>query len=121
MADSIRISGANIQGVVAIGSSAAASNTGRQSVANSPAASPLEELMMTLAGNGVSAADLAGLKDAIAKDANTQEVASKKLGPAVRAWMSAMFSKAASASWQIELGMAGSLLASALERYYRYP
>ncbi|CAA0102811.1 Uncharacterised protein [Zhongshania aliphaticivorans] len=77
-----------------------------------------EGLSETLKTHGVSDGDVASLKEAINSD-SSQVVSSKnEFGPAVRSWMQSMMSKAIDASWQIELGVAGSLLATALNHYY---
>ncbi|HTD05101.1 hypothetical protein [Undibacterium sp.] len=62
--------------------------------------------------------DISSLKEAIDSDKGTEEVANKKLGPSVKAWMHNMMGKAINTSWQIELAVAGNLLTSALQAYY---
>jgi hypothetical protein len=121
MSNNINIVSSTLQGTMAIGSSSSASSTGNQSFADPASQLALNDLFRTLANHGVAKPDLDSLGVAIAEDKSSTEVASKQLGPSVRAWMSAMFSKAATASWQIELGMAGSILASAIQRYYGWP
>lgn len=67
---------------------------------------------------GISDEDVADLKNAITADVDSPDHASKKLGPAVRHWMTKMMGKAIDLSWQIEVGVAGGLLTSALQAYY---
>jgi len=43
---------------------------------------------------------------------------SKQFGESVKLWMTGMLSKAVEASWNIELGIASSILADALKHYY---
>jgi hypothetical protein len=64
--------------------------------------------------NRVSANDIQSLDAAIQKDLNAASHQYKKYGPAVKSWLQMMLSKAVDASWQIELGTASSLLATAL-------
>ena len=74
-----------------------------------------------LKNHGVGDANIAELEIAINADGKSLEVAQKRFGPAVKAWLQTMLSKAVDASWNIELGIASSLLASALQRYYGWP
>jgi AbiTii len=71
-----------------------------------------------LKSNKVAEPDIDALKVALEADALTQEVEQKRLGPRVREWLSSMFGKAVEASWQVEVGIAGGLLTSALQKYY---
>ncbi len=75
-------------------------------------------LSKTLREHGVEDADIDSLKAAIASDAAEGEPNAGKFGASVKAWLQSMLSKAVDASWQIELGVASSLLASALQRFY---
>ena len=70
---------------------------------------------------GVGEPDITALKQAINADAGAPEIVEKKFGPAVRGWLQGMLSKAVDSSWQIELGIASSLLATALQNYYGWP
>lgn len=62
--------------------------------------------------------DIEELQKAIAADATSKDVQTKTYGPRVRTWMKGMYAKAIDASWQIELGIAGTFLADALKAYY---
>lgn len=71
-----------------------------------------------LKSNKVSEPDISALKVALDADTTTPEVAAKRLGPRVKEWLSSMLSKAVDTAWQIEIGVAGGLLTSALQKYY---
>ena len=70
---------------------------------------------------GLQQDDIDGLATAIQDDAKTPEVIDpikKSFGPAVKEWMKRMLGKAIDTSWNIEVGVAGGLLANALQTYY---
>jgi len=92
------------------------SNT--QTVSNINLKGDFKALAKTLENNGVSNLDITALKDAIDEDSSIINVDSKEFGPAVKSWLKTMLSKAVETSWNIELGVASSLLASALNNYY---
>lgn len=71
-----------------------------------------------LKANKVTEPDIEALKAAIQVDALTQDVSQKSLGAGVKAWLTTMLGKAVETAWQIEVGIAGGLLTSALQRYY---
>ena len=89
-----------------------------QKVTNSIKKNDFEALSKVLYENGVDKSDLNLLKNAINKDQSFSIVEKDKFGPSVKSWMESMLSKAINTSWQIELGVAGSLLATALNNYY---
>ena len=89
-----------------------------QKVKNSIVKNNFESLAKTLQENGVHEIDVALLNEAIQNDQSFSIVERDKFGPSVKLWMELMLSKAINASWQIELGVAGSLLATALNNYY---
>lgn len=68
--------------------------------------------------HGVDDENISALEMAIKQDENTSEIAEKKFGPSLKKWLQGMLSKAVDSSWQIELGVASSLLATALQKYY---
>lgn len=80
-----------------------------------------ESLAAFLRGNKVDEADLSTLKTAIHADGPRAEDPARQFGPKVRAWMANMLKKAVETSWQIELGVASSVLATAIGRYYGWP
>ncbi|WP_157999883.1 response regulator receiver protein [Psychrobacter sp. PAMC 21119] len=89
-----------------------------QKVTNSIVKNDFDSLAVTLQQNGVHESDVALLKDAINSDQSFSIVEKDKFGPSVKSWMESILSKVINASWQIELGVAGSLLATALNNYY---
>lgn len=78
-----------------------------------------ESLRRALAEKGISSDDLKALKVAIESDPS--QVHGRALGPKVGAWVGGMIQKAATETWQIGIGAAGNLLASALGAYYGGP
>lgn len=89
-----------------------------QKVTNSIVKNDFETLSKVLQENRVDQSDVDLLKDAINNDQSFPILEKDKFGPSVKLWMESMLSKAINASWQIELGVAGSLLATALNNYY---
>ena len=76
-----------------------------------------EILSETLRNHSVSDEDISSLKNAI--DEDEPSINSKGVfGPSVNVWLKEMLSKAVDNSWKIELGIASSLLATALNKYY---
>jgi hypothetical protein len=73
-------------------------------------------LATELRSRGVAEDDIAVLNEAIRTD--PAATADGQFGPAVKSWIKRMMGKAIDASWNIELGVAGGLLTSALQRYY---
>ena len=92
------------------------SNT--QTVSNVNIKGDFSALAKTLEKNGVSDSDITALKDAIDQDSSVINDDSKEFGPAVKSWLQTMLSKAVETSWNIELGIASSLLATALNSFY---
>lgn len=87
-------------------------------ISNNVVKNDIQSLIEYLSANGVSEEDSALLNDAIQADSTVAVIAKNEFGPSVKEWIRNMMSKAIDASWQIELGMAGSLLATALNNYY---
>lgn len=94
------------------------SNT--QNVRNSINRNDIQSLVEVLKQNKVSDADINALKLAIEKDQDTEEVKTGQFGKEVSSWMGTMVSKAASTIWDIKVGAAGSLLATAIGKYYGF-
>ncbi|MFK5951311.1 MAG: hypothetical protein QM500_21360 [Methylococcales bacterium] len=92
------------------------SNT--QTVSNINMKGDFSALVKTLENNGVSESDITALKTAIDQDSSIVSDDSKEFGPAVKSWLQTMLSKAVKSSWNIELGIASSLLATALNSFY---
>ncbi|OUL57991.1 response regulator receiver protein [Pseudoalteromonas ulvae] len=89
-----------------------------QKVKNTVAKNDFEALKQELINHGVTDTDIAALKSAIESDSQVVNPEKNKFGPNVKGWLQTMLSKAVDASWQIELGVASSLLATALNNYY---
>jgi hypothetical protein len=83
-------------------------------------AGDFQSLAQELRRHNVSSTDLSELKNAIDKDKGAPELSHRKFGPSVRSWIAKMFEKAVETSWQIEIGMVGSLLAASLQKYYGF-
>lgn len=92
------------------------SNT--QAVSNVNIKGDFSALAKTLEKNGVSDSDITALKVAIEQDSSVINDDSKEFGPAVKLWLQTMLSKAVETSWNINLGIASSLLATALNSFY---
>lgn len=90
------------------------------SVTNSIAANDLESLARALRTHHVRDEDIDDLHQAIAADANTDDVRSRKLGPAVKGWIAAMVKKSAEGVWDVGVTAAGGLLGSAISAYYGF-
>ncbi|MFA5920731.1 MAG: hypothetical protein WC856_05515 [Methylococcaceae bacterium] len=93
-------------------------SSNKQNVKNTNLKGDFNALKSTLQSNGVSEGDIQLLDDAIKEDERTLDKNENEFGPAVKSWLQSMLSKAVDASWQIELGVASSLLATALNNYY---
>jgi hypothetical protein len=85
-------------------------------ISNTSVKGDRDALAAELRAKGVSDADISLLNAALDIDPAPTEIG--QYGPAVRGWMKNMFEKAVEASWNIELGIVGGLLTSALQRYY---
>lgn len=75
----------------------------------------LEEILKT---NGVSEPDINSLKEALAAEPASSMSNDKQVGPKVGNWMKEMLGKVVDATWQIELGIAGGLLTTVIQKYY---
>ncbi|CAH0991006.1 hypothetical protein SIN8267_01107 [Sinobacterium norvegicum] len=89
-----------------------------QNISNTNLKNDFSALAEELKSNGVSSEDIVVLKQAVDSDSNYPVTKKNEFGPEVKSWMQTMMSKAIDASWQIELGVAGSLLATALNSFY---
>lgn len=87
-------------------------------IKNSVKKGHFDSLAATLKEHGVSIEDNISLKTSIDQDKDAVDIEKKSFGPAVKEWMSKMMGKAVNAAWNIELGIAGSLLANALQAYH---
>lgn len=78
-----------------------------------------DSLSAYLQSLGVESPDIVSLEKRIHEDSPPQT--RDKLGPGVSSWIGEMVRKAASGTWSIALGTAGSLLAQAIWLYYGLP
>lgn len=92
-----------------------------QTVSNVSIHGDFNALAEELRKHNVNEDDIFSLETAIDSDCVAPELAQKRFGPAVKSWLQRMLAKAVDASWQIELGVASSLLATALQKYYGWP
>lgn len=90
----------------------------QQTVSNINIKGSLESLAELLRKEGVPEADIEDLQIAVEEDEKLVDEKGRKFGPAVRTWLQKMLAKAVDASWQVELGVASSLLANALQHFY---
>lgn len=93
-------------------------NENVQNVSNINLKGDFESLSKTLKSNGVSDSDISELKESIEKDLPVIDDNKREYGSEVKKWLQKMLGKAVDASWQIELAVASSLLATALNSYY---
>lgn len=75
-------------------------------------------LSESLKSQNVTEREIQELEAALESDTSSPEVKKEEFGPAIRGWLKSMLAKAVDASWQIEIGIAGSFLADALKKYY---
>lgn len=95
-------------------------NSNTQNVKNSIVTNNLDSLIATLKKHNISDEDLHELTIAIDEDKSDPAIENGRFGERVSSWLGNMVSKAASTAWQIEIGIAGSLLANALTKYYGF-
>lgn len=96
-------------------------NNNAQDVTNIITQGNFDALAEFLKKHEVGEPNIAELEIAIKADEKSLEVSQKQFGPAVKNWLRTMLSKAVDTSWNIELGVASSLLATALQNYYGWP
>ena len=94
------------------------SNT--QKVKNSVVENDIASLVDLLKSHNVLDADITELKQAIDEDKDLIEIEAKSFGPNVSDWIGSMVSKAASTAWDVKVGVAGSLLATAIGKFYGF-
>lgn len=80
----------------------------------------MESLLAVLRQSKVAEEDLASLRAAIASDSDAEELQAKAFGPAVRNWIGNAVKRAASGAWQVGVGAAGNIVATALGAYYGF-
>lgn len=89
-----------------------------QNVKNRVIESDFESLGKFLEESKIAKADIDSLREAIEADKDAAELAEKKFGPNVSKWFARMIDKAASAAWDMNVGVASSLIATALNSFY---
>jgi hypothetical protein len=89
-----------------------------QSIKNIAIKNDFNKLAEILRANKVSEEDITKLQSAIKSDVDNVDHANKEYGPNVKGWVKTMLAKAVDSTWQINLGVASSLIASALSSYY---
>lgn len=89
-----------------------------QNAKNNVVERDFQSLAQFLKDNGVPADDIDTLSAAIEADKDAPELAEKKFGLNVSKWFASMMDKAASATWDMNVGVASSLLATALNSFY---
>lgn len=90
-----------------------------QKITNSVTKNDLTSLQQVLRDNRVSEEDIDLLSKAIEDDDGTH-VCEGSFGASVSQWMGNMVSKAATTAWDIKVGAAGSLLATAIGKFYGF-
>jgi len=91
-----------------------------QTVNNSIIQNDIDSLVRHLKENGITSDDANELVECINADEEQVDIAGKKPGPRVSSWIKTMLGKAVDATWKIKIGAAGSLLASAIGKYYGF-
>jgi hypothetical protein len=77
-----------------------------------------ETLAAFLKSKRMPETDVSALEVALEADSASIEVANRHFGPQIREWLASMLKKSVDSAWQIEIGIAGGLLTSALQKYY---
>lgn len=93
-------------------------NNNHQTISNSIEKENFDSLSSFLKKHEVSEEDIMLLKEAISNDKELINETNKEYGPSVKKWLNNMFTKAVDASWNVEMGIASSLLATGLNNYY---
>jgi hypothetical protein len=90
-------------------------------VNNSIIHNDFESLASALRSQSVSDADVEELRTAVESDSSDPDVLEKRgFGTSVRAWMGRMIAKAGTSGWQVTIGAAGNILASAVSKFYGF-
>jgi hypothetical protein len=91
-----------------------------QHVENNITTNDFESLATELARHKVPAEDIEKLRLAIEADEGAEEHSQKSFGKNVNAWAGKMLGRAASSSWEVGVGAAGSLIATAVRAFYGF-
>ena len=95
-------------------------DSNNQQTQNTVNKNDIASLIDTMKQHNVSDDDITSLQEAIEKDSDSSEVQAGKLGNGVSTWMGNMVTKAASTIWDVKVGAAGSLLATAIGNFYGF-
>jgi len=91
-----------------------------QTVTNTVQKNDIDSLVRILTDKGVSKEDTKELIKAIEEDGSDVDYENKKPGKNVASWIKKMLGKAVDSTWKIQIGAAGSLLATAIGKYYGF-
>lgn len=92
-----------------------------QDASNTIIRNDFNTLAAALRAQSVAEQDIQELRAAVESDASELDVQEKRaFGPRVRGWMDAMLTKAGTSSWQVAVGAAGNILASAISKFYGF-
>lgn len=89
-----------------------------QNVNNEVSKNDFESLANFFKSHQMEEPDVRALKSAIEKDHGSKENIEKQFGGNVRSWIGTMLVKATESTWNVNLGIASSLIADALNAYY---
>ncbi|WP_157646043.1 hypothetical protein [Burkholderia ubonensis] len=92
-------------------------NQNTSTVTNTINKGDLGRLQEILRDSGIAQTDVQKLNQAIVEDGDAP-LQTKSFGPKVGAWIGNMVQKAATGGWNIGVGAAGNLLATAISNYY---
>jgi hypothetical protein len=104
----------NFQGILGNVTQSAVS----QDLSMTVTAGDLDSLCSLLSGKGVQRSDVDALREALSED--PRPTVAGTFGSKVADWIAQMVGKAASGAWKISVGAAGSLLATAIAKYYGF-
>ena len=94
-------------------------DSGRQEVNNSVVKNDFESLKSALLDSGLTQEDVDSLEVALESDKGS-DVSNEAFGSNVSVWIGSMVSKAATTAWDVKVGAAGSLLATAIGKFYGF-
>lgn len=89
-----------------------------QTVSNNIIKGDFDSLAKHLSDNSVEEDDIKSLRQAIEQDEQLVDHENKQYGTNVKLWITEMLGKAVESVWNINIGVAGSLIATAINSYY---
>lgn len=93
-------------------------DSSQATVSNVAVRGDFNSLAQELQKHNIADEDIKVLQQAINDDDGKTVPAKKEFGPAVKEWLRKMLTKAAEATWQVDIIVAGNVLTTALMRYY---